>query len=141
MKYIKFLLLTLCFTTGIAQSADFGKGKFTNAGNLHWLMNSEGAVFIRTNNVGGEPYARYIAEQCSMGRTIKIVTGIAAYVAPSVEKACRVFRSGHPQASPAQDTMIISGNTLIVNGDLYSVAGPEVTHEYEFMRHLSISDF
>lgn len=135
-----FFCMALAFLSSV-HASDSGTGKFTNKGNLHWLMNSEGAVYIRTNNVGGEPYASYLAKECEDGRSIKIVTGLSAFVAAKVEKHCKVFRSGHPLASPAQDTMIISGNTLIVNGDIYSVGGPEVLQEYEFMRYVSINSF
>lgn len=141
MKALSIFVCTIFFFLSSAQASEFGEGKFTNRGNLHWLMNSEGAVFIRTNNVGGEPYASFLAKECAQGRSIKIVTGLSTFVAATVEKNCKVFRSGHPLASPAQDTMIISGNTLIVNGDIYSVGGPEVIQEYEFMRYVSVNSF
>lgn len=141
MKFVVFYFFSLALFGGTVHAQEYGKGKFTNNGNHHWLINTKGAVFIRTDNVGGIPYAKSLAEQCVQGRSIKIVTGLSTYVAPEVEKNCQVFRSGHPQASPSQDTMIVSGHTLIVNGDIYTIGGSEVIQEYEFMRHLSISAF
>lgn len=141
MKFIQFLVALSIMLSGVAYASENGEGKFTNAGNVHWLINSTGTVFIRTNNVGGDAYAKVLAEHCLNGRSIKIVTGIASFVAPQVEKNCQVFRSGHPSAAPAQDVMIITGNTLIVNGDIYSFGGHEVVREYEFMRYLASSGF